>query len=370
MADIAIRQLRKTYPGTQSPATDDVTLSVRDGEFLVLLGPSGCGKTTLLRMIAGLDLADAGVIHIGGRDVTYLPPRDRNLAMVFQSYAVFPHRTVFDNIGFGLAMRRRRKAEIKRKVDWAASVLQLEPFLDRYPAKLSGGQRQRVAVARAIVMEPEVLLMDEPLSNLDALLRLSFRAELKKLVADLGTTCLYVTHDQVEALSLGDRVAVMREGRIVQVGAPLEIYDRPAEQFVGGFIGSPPMNFLVGRLADRDGQPAVSLDGQWLPAPRDLAGDTDREIVVGVRAESFESSREPRPDALEVDAVVVEPLGSHILVTATLGGQTIKVQTPSDFPAEADQKLWISARPEQLRWFDAQTRQALAAEDTASAEPT
>ncbi|MDP9430950.1 MAG: ABC transporter ATP-binding protein, partial [Actinomycetota bacterium] len=212
MAQIVVQDLVRTYPGAKHPATDHIDLNVGDGEFMVLLGPSGCGKTTLLRQIAGLDLPDSGAISIGGRDVTYLPPRERRLAMVFQSYAVFPHRNVADNIGFGLAMRKDSKAKIKEKVQWAASLLQLEPYLDRYPAKLSGGQRQRVAVARAIVMEPDVLLMDEPLSNLDALLRLSFRAELKKLVQDLGTTCVYVTHDQVEALSLGDRVAVMSTG--------------------------------------------------------------------------------------------------------------------------------------------------------------
>ncbi|MDP9407706.1 MAG: ABC transporter ATP-binding protein [Actinomycetota bacterium] len=362
MAQIVIRDLLRTYPGAKHPATDHIDLTVGDGEFMVLLGPSGCGKTTLLRQIAGLDLPDAGAISIGGRDVTYLPPRERHLAMVFQSYAVFPHLKVSDNIGFGLAMRKESKTKIGERVAWAASLLQLEPYLDRYPAKLSGGQRQRVAVARAIVMEPEVLLMDEPLSNLDALLRLSFRAELKKLVQDLGTTCVYVTHDQVEALSLGDRVAVMSTGRIAQVGPPLDIYDRPADAFVGGFIGSPPMNFLTGRLTGGDGQGRqVEIEGQRLPAPAAHVGAAgDRGVLLGVRAENLTTSLEPRSDALQVDVVVNEPLGSHNLVTARLGEQVLKVQTASDFPVPAHGKLWITAPPERLVWFDAQTREALA----------
>ena len=367
MAQIVVRDLVRTYPGAKHPATDSIDLTVGDGEFMVLLGPSGCGKTTLLRQIAGLDLPDSGAISIGGRDVTYLPPRDRRLAMVFQSYAVFPHRKVVDNIGFGLAMRKESKAKIREKVEWAAGLLQLEPYLDRYPAKLSGGQRQRVAVARAIVMEPEVLLMDEPLSNLDALLRLSFRAELKKLVQDLGTTCVYVTHDQIEALSLGDRVAVMSTGRIAQVGPPLDIYDRPTDAFVGGFIGSPPMNFLTGRLSGGDGHRAqVEVEGQRLDAPAGLAaavgstpGAAEPPVLLGVRAENLTTSLEPRPEALQVDVVVNEPLGSHNLVTARLGEQILKVQTASDFPVPAHGKLWITAPSERLVWFDAETRQAL-----------
>src|SRR5205814_5452879 len=229
MAEILIERISKTYAGGKTPAVDDVSLTVRDREFMVLLGPSGCGKTTLLRMLAGLEYPDAGRVLIGDRDVTDLPPRKRGIAMVFQSYAVFPHLAVFENIAFGLRMQKRPNEEVKRRVTEAAGMLQLEPYLQRYPAQLSGGQRQRVAVARAIVMEPAVLLMDEPLSNLDALLRLQFRAALKKLVSEVKTTTVYVTHDQVEALSLGDRIAVMREGQIVQVGEPMVVYDRSEE---------------------------------------------------------------------------------------------------------------------------------------------
>src|SRR5215207_7841676 len=269
MAEVRLRNLVKTYPGGSTRATDNVSLDVEDGEFMVLLGPSGCGKTTLLRMVAGLDLPDEGQVVIGKRDVTYLQPRDRNLSMVFQSYAVFPHKRVRSNIGFGLQMRRMDRAAIARKIAWAAELLQLEPYLDRYPAQLSGGQRQRVAVARAIVMDADVLLMDEPLSNLDALLRLSFRAELKRLVSEIGTTTVYVTHDQAEALSLGDRVAVMREGVIVQCGNPIQVYDVPVSEFVGGFLGSPPMNFLSGTLAGSNGSVELDIGGgvQPLPAP-------------------------------------------------------------------------------------------------------
>src|SRR5437588_4828463 len=266
MAEILIDRITKTYSGGKSPAVDDVSLSIRDREFMVLLGPSGCGKTTLLRMVAGLEYPDVGRILIGDRDVTDLPPRQRHIAMVFQSYAVFPHMTVFDNIGFGLNMQHRPANEIKSRVEKAAGLLQLDAYLGRFPAQLSGGQRQRVAVARAIVMEPALLLMDEPLSNLDALLRLQFRAELKKLVSEVKTTTVYVTHDQLEALSLGDRIAVMREGQIVQVAGPMQVYDHPATEFVGSFIGSPPMNFLRASVTSDNGHSAVAIGSQTLLA--------------------------------------------------------------------------------------------------------
>ena len=354
MAEVRLRNLVKTYPGGSTRATDDVSLDVEDGEFMVLLGPSGCGKTTLLRMVAGLDLPDEGQVVIGGRDVTYRAPRDRNLSMVFQSYAVFPHKRVRPNIAFGLQMRGVPKAEVDRKVQWAAELLQLTPYLDRYPAQLSGGQRQRVAVARAIVMDADVLLMDEPLSNLDALLRLSFRAELKRLVGEIGTTTLYVTHDQVEALSLGDRVAVMREGVIVQVDDPLTVYDLPVSEFVGGFIGSPPMNFLSGTLAGTNG--AVELDlgagGERLPAPASLATFRGQPVRAGVRAETIGVSREQRPGAARCVVEVFEPLGSSVLITADLGGQRIKVQAPSSFRAEPGDELWLSLEQDNLRWYD------------------
>src|SRR6266508_2001952 len=316
MAEIQIQNVSKIFGKAQQTAVNNVNLSVADGEFMVLLGPSGCGKTTLLRMIAGLEFPSSGRIMIGGRDVTDVPPRQRQIAMVFQSYAVFPHMTVADNIGFGLRMRREPQTEIKRKIERAAGLLQLEPYLGRFPAQLSGGQRQRVAVARAIVMEPKVLLMDEPLSNLDALLRLHFRAELKKLVQEVQATTIYVTHDQVEALSLGDRIAVMRSGEVVQCAPPMYVYDRPATDFVGGFIG--------------------------------------------IRAENIEASARPTPDALLARTEVVEPVGSHLLVTALIGEQRLKLLTRTDFPAKMDAPLWIRPEPDKLRWFDAKTGQEIA----------
>jgi multiple sugar transport system ATP-binding protein len=363
MADIEIRNLAKTYPGQGERATDDVSLEVADGEFVVLVGPSGCGKTTLLRMIAGLELPDTGTVSIGGRDVTYLPARQRNLSMVFQSYAVFPHRKVRQNIAFGLAMRNLPKDEIARKVDWAAELLQLGPYLDRYPAQLSGGQRQRVAVARAIVVDADVLLMDEPLSNLDALLRLSFRSELKKIVAEIGTTTVYVTHDQVEALSLGDRIAVMRKGRIVQQGGPIEVYDKPADTFVGGFIGSPPMNFLNGTVAASDGAVRFSVGDQSLPAPAALASYDGRPATLGIRAESIETSQDGGDGAVPVTVDVVEPLGSALLLTVDLAGQSLKVQTPATFQVQAGDTVHLRFPEPALRFYDAETTLGL---DTAA----
>jgi multiple sugar transport system ATP-binding protein len=355
MAEIRLRHLVKVYPGQKNRANDDVSLDVGDGEFIVLLGPSGCGKTTLLRMVAGLELPTGGQVVIGNRDVTYLPPKDRNLSMVFQSYAVFPHRRVRDNIGFGLAMRHVPRDEIRRKVAWAADLLQLTDFLDRYPAQLSGGQRQRVAVARAIVVDAHVLLMDEPLSNLDALLRLAFRAELKKLVADLGTTTVYVTHDQVEALSLGDRVAVMRDGRIEQVGSPLDVYDHPASQFVGGFIGSPPMNFLTGTVADGH----VDFSGIRMSAPAALQSFTGREVRLGIRAETITLVEEGTAAAVPAVVQVYEPLGSSVLLTTELGGQVVKIQAPARFRAEPGDQVWLRLDQEHQRWFDPETALAL-----------
>src|SRR6266542_4928324 len=341
MAEIQIQNVSKVYSKGHQPAVNNVNLDVADGEFMVLLGPSGCGKTTLLRMIAGLEYPTSGRILIGGNDITDMPPRLRQFAMVFQSYAVFPHMTVADNIGFGLRMRREPQAEITRKVARAAGLLQLDPYLGRFPAQLSGGQRQRVAVARAIVMEPKVLLMDEPLSNLDALLRLQFRAELKKLVSEVKTTTVYVTHDQVEALRLGDRIAVMREGQIVQVAEPMVVYDRPATEFVGSFIGSPPMNFLRGVAHSDNGHTRVAIGSQVLPAPP-AVGQTDN-VLVGIRAENIVASAAPPPGsaALQAETVVVEPLGSHLLITATIDGQVLKVVTRTDFPARPGDAIWL-----------------------------
>ncbi|MDR6508500.1 ABC transporter ATP-binding protein [Arthrobacter oryzae] len=359
MADISISHLVKTYPGGTERATDDVSLEIRDGDFTVLLGPSGCGKTTLLRMLAGLELPDSGSIAIGGRDVTYLPPNKRNLSMVFQSYAVFPHRSVRYNIGFGLQMAKVPRDVIEKKVHWAADLLQLRPYLDRLPAQLSGGQRQRVAVARAIVMDADVLLMDEPLSNLDALLRLTFRSELKKIVQDLGTTTVYVTHDQSEALSLGDQVAVMRKGRIAQLGDPLDVYDAPSDRFVGGFIGSPPMNFIDAAVTS-DGDTLVVGD-QKMMAPSLLKSFRNSGVVLGVRAENFAVATQRSTGDIAAKVLVVEPMGSTILLTVDVEGQTVKVQAPPTFRATPHQTIWLGLSPNTMRFYDRETSMALEA---------
>ncbi|PNI09237.1 sugar ABC transporter ATP-binding protein [Arthrobacter sp. AFG7.2] len=362
MADISIKGLHKTYPGSTELATNNVSLEVAEGEFMVLLGPSGCGKTTLLRMVAGLDFPDEGSISIGGRDVTYLPPQDRNLSMVFQSYAVFPHRKVRTNIGFGLVMKKVPRDELEKKVAWAADLLQLTPYLDRYPAQLSGGQRQRVAVARAIVMDADVLLMDEPLSNLDALLRLDFRAELKKIVQQLGSTTLYVTHDQVEAMSLSDRVAVMKKGQIAQLGHPITVYEEPADRFVGGFIGSPPMNFLEGRVTQ---QGALEVAGQSTDAPEFLARSAARSgglpVMVGIRAENIYIEQRGAPGTLDATVDVVEPLGHATLLTVDLGGQVIKVQVASTVRVSPAEKVGLRFDQAAIRFFDTETQLGLTA---------
>ena len=365
MAEIHLQGVSKVFDKTV--AVDNVELHIEDGEFMVLLGPSGCGKTTLLRLLAGLEYPNGGRVRIGDTDVTDLPPRKRDLAMVFQSYAVFPHLKVFDNIAFGLRMRKLDRAAMRQRVERAAALVELGELLDRYPSQLSGGQRQRVAVARAIVMEPAVLLMDEPLSNLDALLRLTFRAQLKELVAELKTTTIYVTHDQVEALSLGDRIAVMRVGRVVQVDTPMAVYDRPATSFVGSFIGNPPMNFLRGRLDDTNGRRIVVGD-QLFEVP-DALGGTSGEIEVGIRAENIEALTEPAPGALAARADVIEPLGASMLITAVVGDrsgaigqspQRVKIQTHIDFPVRVDQPLWLRPEPGKLRWFDVETGREVA----------
>jgi multiple sugar transport system ATP-binding protein len=349
MARIVLEGVTKRFGKTT--AVDAVDLEVEDGELVVLLGPSGCGKTTLLRCVAGLEYPDGGRVRIGDRDVTDLPPRQRDIAMVFQSYAVFPHLKVFDNIAFGLKMRKVDRSKIRDSVERAASLVELSDYLDRYPAHLSGGQRQRVAVARAIVMEPAVLLMDEPLSNLDALLRLTFRAELKKLVSELGTTAIYVTHDQVEALSLGDRIAVMNQGRIVQHDTPTRVYAEPASRFVGGFIGNPPMNFLAGRLGG-NGRPELRIGEHTIELPAGTAPAASGETLVGIRAENIVAATEPSPGAVPARTQVVEPLGSHLLLTAAIGEQLLKVVAPVDFPAQPNHDLWLRLEPAKLRLFE------------------
>lgn len=361
MADIRIENVIKRFDNFV--AVDNVSMTIEDQEFVVLLGPSGCGKTTLLRAIAGLGMADDGRISIGGRDVTYLPPRDRKISMVFQSYAIFPHMTVYDNIAFGLKMNKFDKKEIDKRVRDAAALLHIEGMLDRFPSKMSGGQRQRVAVARAIAMRAEVLLMDEPLSNLDALLRLEMRAELKRLLQEIKTTTIYVTHDQIEALSMGDRIAVMKNGQIQQYDKPNTVYDLPANRFVGGFIGTPPMNFMQGQVQRENGHVNVRV-GDFNLKPTDimqpvLKSYEGKPILMGIRAENMETLSKPTKDTLQVEVLVVEPLGSQNLLTVKIGDDLVKVSTHPTFQVTPGMDVWLRFPGEKIRWVDSDSGQML-----------
>jgi len=348
MAEIVIDAVRKAFGSVV--ALESVNLRVADGEFLALLGPSGCGKTTLLRIIAGLETQTSGRVLIGGRDISNLPPRKRGLAMVFQNYAVFPHMTVAQNVGFGLRMAGADRARIERQVAKAAALLHIEPYLDRHPGQLSGGQRQRVAVARALAVEPAVLLMDEPLSNLDALLRLEMRAELKSVLQAAGTTTVYVTHDQTEAMGLADRIALLYAGKIVQIDRPAELYRHPTTKFVGGFVGSPPMNFIS--LPVTDGR--VRLGTLSFAPPT-----TSKTVVMGIRGEDLQIAGDGEGLAFEVR--VIEPMGSHTLLTGTVDGQQIRVVAPSDARPGQGTILQLKPSPDRISWMDAATGAALEA---------
>ena len=345
MAEIRIERVAKSFGAVT--VLHDISLTVADGNFVALLGPSGCGKTTLLRIIAGLETQTDGRVLIGERDVSGLPPRARGLAMVFQNYAVFPHMTVRQNVGFGLAMARVDAERVARQTERAARLMHIESLLDRHPAQLSGGQRQRVAVARALAVEPAVLLMDEPLSNLDALLRLEMRAELKSVLAEAGTTTIYVTHDQTEAMGLADRIAVMHQGRIVQEAAPAEVYRRPRSMFVGGFVGSPPMNFL--RLPVRQG--VVRLGSLELRPP----ARADGMVVLGVRPEDLA----PAVNGFGFRVQVVEPLGSHLLLTGAAEEQKLRVVVPPDTAVRAGDTIALRPDLAHVAWMHPETGEAL-----------
>ncbi len=361
MSEILVENVTKRFG--DFVAVDNVSMAIRDQEFMVLLGPSGCGKTTLLRTIAGLGMADEGRICIGDRDVTYLPPRDRKISMVFQNYAIFPHMTVHDNIAFGLKMNKVEKAEADKRVMEAAKLLHIEGMLERFPGAMSGGQRQRVAVARAIAMKSEVLLMDEPLSNLDALLRLEMRAELKRLLAEIEATTIYVTHDQIEALSMGDRIAVIKDGIVQQCDIPDIVYDKPANYFVGSFIGNPPMNFMDGQVQSSNGNVDVYI-GDFKIIPEEkmqplLKPYHNQTIVLGIRAENMETLRQPADDALEVEVLVVEPLGSQNLLTIKIGEHIIKVATHPTFAVDPGTHVWLKFPTDKIRWLDQESGIAL-----------
>jgi sn-glycerol 3-phosphate transport system ATP-binding protein len=358
MATVEIRSVRKTYPGQSAEVIKGISAEVADGEFLVMLGPSGCGKSTLLRMVAGLETISSGDISIGGRVVNDLEPKDRDIAMVFQNYALYPHMSVYDNIAYGLRIRGVAKPEIDRKVKEAAALLELAPFLDRKPRALSGGQRQRVAMGRAIVREPAVFLFDEPLSNLDAKLRTQMRVEIKRLQARLGVTSLYVTHDQVEAMTLADRLMVMNAGVAEQVGTPMEVYRRPASIFVAGFIGSPAMNFIPGRIAGAGD--AVELAGGTVLAAHGF-GSAGQAVVVGIRPEHLALAPDRPPgQTLQITAELVEALGADTLVHGRLGDATLLARLPGGVATRAGDRLNLAVAPEAVHFFDPATERALA----------
>jgi multiple sugar transport system ATP-binding protein len=348
MASVSFEQATRRFPGTERPALDRLDLAVGDGEFVVLVGPSGCGKTTSLRMVAGLETVDSGAIRIGDRDVTQADPKDRDVAMVFQNYALYPHMTVAQNMGFALKIAKAPKSEISDRVLAAAKLLDLQPYLDRKPKDLSGGQRQRVAMGRAIVRRPRVFLMDEPLSNLDAKLRVQTRNQIAALQRQLGTTTVYVTHDQVEAMTMGDRVAVLNDGVLQQFAAPRELYRSPTNLFVAGFIGSPAMNLFTLQIVDS----SVAL-GDWLiQMPREIAGSA-AEVVVGVRPEHFEVGS--RGVEMEVD--VVEELGAdaylygRITGSGKVTGQPVVARADGHDPPEKGTRVRLHPHPGHLHFF-------------------
>ncbi|HVF62949.1 MAG TPA: sn-glycerol-3-phosphate import ATP-binding protein UgpC [Casimicrobiaceae bacterium] len=354
MAQVDLRNVRKSY-GTLE-VIHGVNVNVADGEFVVIVGPSGCGKSTLLRMVAGLEPITGGEIAIGTRVVNELEPKDRDIAMVFQNYALYPHMSVFDNMAYGLKIRGLSKADIGERVKRAAGILELGPLLERRPRQLSGGQRQRVAMGRAIVREPAVFLFDEPLSNLDAKLRVQMRFEIQKLHRRLGTTSLYVTHDQVEAMTLAHRMIVMNAGRAEQIGTPMQVYEDPQTQFVAGFIGSPSMNFMPGRT---NGNGRITLDHGGAASTRAAAGaESSRELVVGIRPEHFELAT-PETAVVSGPVEMVEQLGADMLIHVAHGPSTILARLPHGPQPDIGTIVHFSATPSRVFLFDAKTGERL-----------
>jgi multiple sugar transport system ATP-binding protein len=362
MAQVVLKDLGKKYD--EVVAVRDVNLSIKDKEFVVLVGPSGCGKSTTLRMIAGLEEISSGEIYIGERLVNDLPPKDRDIAMVFQNYALYPHMTVYDNMAFGLKMRKFPKPQIEQRVREAAQMLGIQDLLSRKPRQLSGGQRQRVAVGRAIVRHPQVFLFDEPLSNLDAKLRVQMRVELKRLHERLETTAIYVTHDQVEAMTLGDRVVVMKDGLVQQVGDPLGVYSKPRNRFVAGFIGSPAMNF-VDCTVTANGELAVESQGLRVSVPPAQKAGLERHkgknVIMGVRPEDIREATGSDPASYRLDAVVevVEPLGNEILLDVRVGKHPLVARVPPTSRVKIHEQIPLALNPERLHFFDTQTEQAI-----------
>ncbi len=347
MADVKIDNVFKRYGAVT--VMHGVSAQINDGEFVVLVGPSGCGKSTLLRMLAGLEEISEGEISIGGRVVNDVLPKERDIAMVFQSYALYPHKTVAENIAFPLRMAKRPEAEVQEKLARAAEILDLTHLLNRFPKQLSGGQRQRVAMGRAIVRDPQVFLFDEPLSNLDAKLRVTMRVEIKELHQRLGTTIVYVTHDQIEAMTMADKIVVMRAGRVEQIGAPLDLYDRPDNVFVAGFIGSPSMNFVHGAVAERAGRKVfVSNGGLELPLP-ETAVEAGRKVIYGIRPEHIAIG----DGGVAMQVVVVEPTGSETQIFAKSGSEMIDALVKDRIFAKPASEIGFIIDPAKVHLFDA-----------------
>ena len=344
-------------------AVNNVTLEVKDGEFVAMLGPSGCGKTTTLLLIAGIYRPTSGYIKFDDKIINHLPPRDRNVGMVFQSYALYPHMTAFQNIAFPLTLQKKPKDEIRRRVMDVATTMQIEGLLDRKPAQLSGGQQQRVALARALIKEPRLLLFDEPLSNLDAKLRLQMRSEIKHLQKNLGITSIYVTHDQVEAMTMADRVAVFNHGVLQAFAVPEELYNRPRTRFVASFIGSPPMNFIEVELQRKDGETYLVHPGFSLALPKDKAAalrepKSGNKVIMGIRPEHMHIVK-PGEGDLDAELFIVEPLGREDLVDLMLGDQKIQVLAPAPFSGSTGEKLGVKVEREHLHLFDPETELSL-----------
>jgi multiple sugar transport system ATP-binding protein len=363
MAEVVLQNVNKSFEEVH--AVKDVNLSIRDKEFMVLVGPSGCGKTTTLRMVAGLEAISSGRILIDDKVINDLSPMDRDIAMVFQNYALYPHMSVYDNMAFGLKMRKFDRADIGRRVHEAADLLGIGQLLQRKPRQLSGGQRQRVALGRAIVRHPQVFLFDEPLSNLDAKLRVQTRVELKKLHNRLGTTAIYVTHDQVEAMTLGDRVVVMHDGRVQQVGEPLELYDEPANRFVAGFIGSPAMNFLTVRISERNGAVWAENEGVEIKVPDEIAGrlrhHLGEEASLGIRPEDIHIATAADPPELGFDAIVevIEKLGSETLLDVAVADEAMVASVEPSVRVGIHEKLQLAMNPARIHFFDMASEMAI-----------
>ena len=353
MASVGIREVRKSFGSTE--ILHGVSIDIVDGEFVTLVGPSGCGKSTLLRMIAGLEGITGGQISIGDRVVNNVAPKERDIAMVFQNYALYPHMTVAENKAFSLKLNNAPKAETETRVQRAAEILGLVPLLSRYPRQLSGGQRQRVAMGRAIVRDPQVFLFDEPLSNLDAKLRVAMRAEIKELHQRLKTTTVYVTHDQIEAMTMADKIVVMHDGIVEQVGAPLDLYDNPANLFVAGFIGSPAMNMIKGRLDPANPSAFIASDGTALPVARVPESGKGRDLIYGLRPEYMALD----PNGLPAEVVVIEPTGYETQMIVRFGGTDVTCVFRERVTAKPGEKIHISIDAGHIHLFDVETGRRL-----------